>query len=435
MKILAIETSCDETSIAIADFSDSRGSTQKKIKSRIYAEKTPYVRVLSHVVLSQIPLHKKFGGVVPNLAKREHQRNLAPILLQALKESGFSKFSNWKLKTKSWGLKSKIINIEKMLEREPGLFARIRDIVSLEAPPIDAIAVTYGPGLAPALWVGVNFARALSYLWGKPLIPTNHMLGHLYSAILQRNPKSLPRRQAGKVQNSKQIQNKKFPKGVLDFEICALDFPAVALLVSGGHTELVLVEKPRRFKLIGETLDDAAGEAFDKTARILGLGYPGGPEISAAAEMSNQLPATSNRIKLPRPMLNSKDYNFSFSGLKTAVLYLTRDLGPKKTEKLRPLIAKEFQDAVIEVLVKKTLRAAKDNKVKTVLLGGGVAANRLLRKSLKEATKKEVPNSLLLIPDPSLTGDNALIIAAAAYCSGKKKDWRKVKADANVRIS
>jgi N6-L-threonylcarbamoyladenine synthase len=397
VRILAIETSCDETSVAITDFSRNQ------------------VRVLSHIILSQIPVHKKFGGVVPNLTKREHQRNLVPILLQTLKEAGWLKKS--KIENRKSKLQIKIQNaINKILEREPELSKQFKNkIVPMKPPPIDAIAVTYGPGLAPALWVGVNFAKALACLWQKPLVRVNHMAGHFFSAFLKKSGK----------ENSKfKIQNSKFP--------------ILGLLVSGGHTELVLVKKPWKFKVIGETLDDAAGEAFDKTARILGLNYPGGPEISRLAEMeiqSSKSQITNKfKIRLPRPMINSKDYNFSFSGLKTAVLYLVRDLGHKKAKRLRPLIAKEFQDAVVEVLVKKTIRAAKKYKVKTVLLGGGVAANKLLRYSLTNEIKRALPDSCFMLPDSSLTGDNALMIAAAAYFYGKKKSLGKIVADANAHL-
>ena len=417
IKILAIETSCDETSIAIAEFSGTK--------------RVPRVRVLSHIILSQIPLHKKFGGVVPNLARREHEKNLAPILLQALKEAKLS-VSSIKYQVlrseKSKALNTKYLILNTILGREPELLKQfIKKILPLNPPPIDAIAVTYGPGLAPALWVGVNFARALSYLWNMPLIPVNHMAGHLYSALLQENPK-FEARNPKQIQNSKsQIQNR------FEFRISNFEFPAVALLVSGGHTELVLMNAHGKFKVIGETLDDAAGEAFDKVARILGLGYPGGPEISAVAEI---LSAINYKLqaKLPRPMIHTKDHNFSFSGLKTAVLYLTRDLGPKKTKLLRPFIAKEFQDSVVEVLVKKTIRAAKEYRVKTILLGGGGAANKHLRQELTKIVSSQSSNVKCRLSDVALAGDNALMIATAAYFMDKKIAWRKLQADANLRL-
>lgn len=410
MRILAIETSCDETAISIADFF---GTKQR-----------PRVRVYSNIVLSQVQLHKKFGGVVPNLAKREHQKNLVPILFEAFKEA---EVLNEKVKTKNEKLKVKIKNIEKILEREPELLKKFKKyIVPLKSPKIDAIAVTYGPGLAPALWVGVNFAKALSCLWGKPLIPINHMTGHLYSGLLHENLKTpnvkrtpardlpVPNMQTGA--RTGQTQN-------LAFSVRNLMFPAIALLVSGGHTELVLMRGYGKYKIIGETVDDAAGEAFDKVARLLGLGYPGGPAISALAK---KLQTTNHKLQtaLPRPMLNTKDYNFSFSGLKTAVLYLLRDhpeLMKGKAGKAE--VAKEFQNAVVDVLVAKTIRAAKVYRVKTVLLGGGVAANLLLRKKLDYAAQN-MPYVSCFMPHASLTGDNALTIAFAAFL--EKKNCLKI---------
>lgn len=397
MRILAIETSCDESAIAIAEFSGTR--------------KHPHILVRANIVSSQVALHAKFGGVVPNLAKREHQKNLVPILLKALKESRLSeaKIKKQELRTAK-PLDSKFLILDSILEREPELLKRYKKhIAPLQKPNIDAIAVTYGPGLAPSLWVGVNFARALSYIWGIPLIPTNHMAGHLYSALLQQNRVKSTKHEA---RNSKQKLKFKIQN---DF-----GFPALALLVSGGHTELVLMRGYGKYKIIGETLDDAAGEAFDKVARLLGLGYPGGPEISALAEKC-QVSSSKFQVVLPRPMLNSKDYNFSFSGLKTAVLYLLRDHPKLLRSKIgKAAVAKEFQNAVVDVLVAKTIRAAKEYKVKTILLGGGVAANHPLRKKLQDAARENLFHVSCFIPHASLTGDNALMIALAAFFEKKK---------------
>ncbi len=387
MKILSIETSCDETAIAVVEYSGSR--------------KTPEISVLSNLVSSQVKLHEKFGGVVPNLAKREHEKNLVPLLIQALKESG--------LYATSRQMKKKMdTSSATILEREPTLLIEFeKKVTSLLPPNIDAIAVTYGPGLAPALWVGVNFAKALSALWDKPIIPINHMEGHLYSSLIKK-------------EESK-------------WKLLTPAFPALALLVSGGHTELVLVKGYGKYEIIGETLDDAAGEAFDKVARMLGLGYPGGPAIAQEAE--KKLGNSLQHIKLPHPMLHSKDFNFSFSGLKTAVLYLLRDIDDKKKIKeLSSSIAREFQDAVVDVLVKKTIQAAKIYNIKTILLGGGVAANIQLRKILSEITREELPGVTLFLPDNFITGDNALMTAVAAYLSGRKKAPSKIGAEANVRL-
>ncbi|TSC69808.1 MAG: O-sialoglycoprotein endopeptidase [Parcubacteria group bacterium Gr01-1014_70] len=421
MKILAIETSCDETSIAIADFSGFK--------------RAPRVRVLSHIVLSQIALHQKFGGVVPNLARREHEKNLVPILLRSFNGAGFLRNESGIMNYESWKKSrpprqfrnSGFIIHNSILQREPELQKQFtKHLAHMSAPDIDAIAVTYGPGLTPALWVGVNFAKALAVLWKKPLIPVNHMEGHLFSALLS----------AEKTNLLSQIPNKHqsvlYPK---PYTLTPLVFPALALLVSGGHTELVLVRGYGKYKIIGETLDDAAGEAFDKVARILGLGYPGGPAIAAeTAKMQND--NVKLKIKLPRPMLNSKDYNFSFSGLKTAVLYLARDLKEERRsiKKLMPAIAKEFQDAVVDVLVSKTIRAAKEFKVKTILLGGGVSANHELRERLTKTLHAELPEAESRMPEAALSGDNAFMIALAAYLSGKAKAPNKIGAEANVKI-
>lgn len=433
MKILAIETSCDETAIAIIEVT---GLLKK-----------PVIHVLSNIVSSQIKLHAKFGGVVPNLARREHEKNLVPILMRALKESGFLQPELRIMKDisgsreKESSHKSLFMIQNSILNRESELLRQFeKRIIPRSLPDIDAIAVTYGPGLAPALWVGVNFARALSHLWKKPLIPVNHMEGHIVSALLKKSRKDNVSAHGGSASGRQ-------------FSIFNFQFPAMALLVSGGHTELVLIRSLGDYRIIGETLDDAAGEAFDKVARILGLGYPGGPAISQEVEKWNfsaqgspvrhrrrsasgrQSPISNFQFHLPRPMLHSKDYNFSFSGLKTAVLYLVRDLEKKyPVSKFRSLVAKEFQNAVVEILVAKTLRAAKEYRVKTVLLGGGVAANNALRKILQKQLKKELSRVSLHLPDTALTGDNALMIAVAAALTGKKKAWTKVHADANVRL-
>lgn len=407
MKILAIETSCDETAIAIIEV--------------IGLSKKPVIHVFSNIVSSQIKFHAKFGGIVPNLARREHEKNLVPILMRALKESEFL-HTELKGSEKESSHESLFMIQNSILNRESELLKQFeKKIISLSPPDIDAIAVTFGPGLAPALWVGVNFARALSHLWKKPLIPVNHMEGHIVSAMLH-----------WVVKKQRQYSM---------FQVASFKFPALALLVSGGHTELVLMKKLGNYRIIGETLDDAAGEAFDKVARILGLGYPGGPAIAAETSKNQnskikiQNQNTKSKIKLPRPMMDQRNYNFSFSGLKTAVLYLTRDLQKKYPLKtIRSAVAKEFQNAVVEVLVAKTIRAAKEYGVHTILLGGGVAANKELRKVLQKQLQKELPRVSLHMPDTTLTGDNALMIAVAAALTGKKKAWRKVHADANVRL-
>ncbi len=416
MKILAIETSCDETAIAIVE---AKGGV-----------KIPSFHILSNIVASQVKLHAKFGGVVPNLAKREHQRNLVPVLLQALEVAGLT---NNTLPASQAKRGEHITSLHSILERESELFTHSeKHILNLKPPAIDAIAVTVGPGLAPALWVGVNFAKALAFLWRKPIIPVNHMEGHIASVLLREERRNLKH----------EIRN---PKQIKKLENQNFKFPAMALLVSGGHTELVFMKNWGDKKIIGETLDDAAGEAFDKVARLLGLPYPGGPEIAKEARKNFQFPISnfqtnsktqiSNyQIKLPRPMLHTKDYNFSFSGLKTAVRYLVENLKQQNisVKKMRPAIAKEFQDAVVDVLVAKTIRAAKEYNVKTIILGGGVAANSLLRKRLGDEIKNNMPATCYMLPDTSFTGDNAAMIAAAAYLFGKKKSEKRVIVDARL---
>ncbi len=421
MKILAIETSCDETSISVIEASG--GFARPKFK------------VLSNVVISQVKIHAKWGGVVPNLAKREHQTNLIPILKNSLKKSNLL-ISNSKFLISKQNLNDKF-KISKILEREPELLERFLDFIpTIKIPKIDAIAVTIGPGLEPALWVGINFARALSAVWGKPIIPVNHMEGHLLSVLL----------------NGKQ------------FSISNFQFPILGLLVSGGHTELVLIKDWLKYKIVGQTRDDAVGEAFDKVARILGLPYPGGPEISRMAEEWKKFHKgptfvdtkvgplwdsggeEAGKIHLPRPMLNSGDFDFSFSGLKTAALYKFKELSAVSRQPSAPesrkLIAEfcnEFQQAAIDVLVSKTIKAAEKYKAKTVILGGGVAANKELRRQLKKAVKENLPDSRFMVPEPKFTTDNAAMVGAAAYFRALKGQFAKnpniLKADGNLSFA
>ena len=403
MRILGIETSCDETAVAIIDITGPA--------------KRPWVRVLSNTVASQAKLHAKFGGVVPHLAKREHQKNLVLVLEMALKEGGLLKL---KVKSQRAKVQFKIQKLRIILEREPDLFARmVPKILPLSAPPVDAIAVTVGPGLAPALWVGVNFARALAYLWKKPLTPINHLEGHIYTNLLPEVDKA--ERLKTKDESSSAVPS--------SFGLRPLAFPALCLIVSGGHTELVLMPAYGHYRDLGETRDDAAGEAFDKVAKMLGLGFPGGPIISRLAEQGDP-----RAFNFPRPMLNSKDFDFSFSGLKTAVLFTLRDLG-KISAKTRRDVTSSFEQAVVDVLVAKTVRAARQYRAKTVMIGGGVAANRKLRVELAGALEQSLPSTPFLLPDPRLTGDNALMIALAGWFNRTKKTTRRsLQVAANLRL-
>ena len=397
MKILGIETSCDETAVAIIEVQ----SAKRKVKN---------IKVLSNVISSQIKLHAKYGGVVPSLAAREHVKNIGHVFKLALKEA--SHFAKAAKNTKN----------EK---------TKLGDI--------DLVAITRGPGLGPSLLVGIAFARTLAWKYDKPLVGINHLEGHIYSNWLPpvagiSNFKFLISKQ---IQNSKfKIQNKKL-------------FPILNLIVSGGHTELVLMGNHGEYKIIGETLDDAAGEAFDKVARLLGLGYPGGPAISRQAEkwktqITNSKSQTKHKsqipnIEFPRPMINSKNYDFSYAGLKTSVLYKVKDLktaGIKITDDIINEICYEFQNAALDVLIYKTVKAAQEYKTRSLFLSGGVSANKELRTRLgAEAKKIKIKYSQ---PEMEYTGDNAAMIAMAGYFKVKSKnekvktDWESVEMDANL---
>jgi N6-L-threonylcarbamoyladenine synthase len=307
MRILGIETSCDETAAGVVEDG---------------------ARLLASVVSSQVHLHAEYGGVVPELASRQHVQAMIPVLDEALSQAGC-------------GLDG-----------------------------VDAVAVTYGPGLAGALLVGANFAKALAYSLALPLVPVNHLEGHIYAAWL--DSPAPPR------------------------------FPVLALIVSGGHSDVVLMEDHGRYRRLGETVDDAAGEAFDKVARLLGLGFPGGPAIDRLAATAG--PAT---VRLPRAKLD-RPYDFSFSGLKTKVLRVVRgEEGPAPGV---AELAAAFQESVVDSLVTKALAAAREHGARQIVLSGGVAANTLLRKTLVERSRVEV-----LVPPPALCTDNGAMIAACGW--------------------
>lgn len=346
MKILAIETSCDETALSIVNATGP-------IKS-------PKFKVVASEIASQINIHRPFGGVVPNLAKREHEINL-PILLEQLKTK------NLKLKT------------------------------------IDLVAVTVGPGLEPALWAGIEFAKNLAREYNKPIIGVNHLEGHLYSFLL---PKK-----TGIMNDELRISNSKFP--------------LIALLVSGGHTVLLKLSSMTKWKKLGETLDDAVGEAFDKVARLLELPYPGGPEIEKLAKEGKPI------IPFPRPMLHQKNYDFSFSGLKTSVLYYLRDHFPLKRGEAAD-VAASFQQAAVDVLVKKTMRAVEEFGARAVIVAGGVASNKFLRDTLKKEAAKA--GAEFFCPQFGYNTDNATMIAAAGYINYLRKRKLPIKANGNLGI-
>jgi len=388
MKILGIETSCDDTGIAILEIRNSK------------------FEIRSNIVSSQT-IHQNYGGVFPMMAKREHQRNLLPVLENALQESKLL-IQKAKIKIKNDNSKFKIL--EKIFEKEGELFEKTVEFLEThEKPDIDYIAVTHGPGLEPCLWVGVNFAKALSYAWDIPIIPANHIEAHILVNFIDLNSKF-------KNQNEKS-----------QFKIQNL-LPAIALVVSGGHTQLILMKGIGEYEIIGETRDDAAGECFDKAARILELGYPGGPIISSIAAKQK-----TSSFELPRPMMNSQDYDFSFSGLKTAVLYKVRD--EKMTDEFKNEMCVAVQDAIVGVLIKKTLQSAKDFGAKTIILGGGVSANAELRKQFSEKLEAGSLELELLVPPKELSTDNGLMIAVAGYFNRAKKiAWQKLSVNANLRI-
>lgn len=329
--IMGIETSCDETAAAIVE--DGK-------------------KIISNVVASQISIHQKYGGVVPEIASRKHMEYIIPVIDKALDES------------------------EK----------KITDL--------SAIAVTYGPGLIGSLLVGLSVAKAMAYAQNIPLIGINHLEAHIYANFLEHTE---------------------------------IKPPFICLIVSGGHTSLVYIRNFREYKLLGQTKDDAAGEVFDKIAKVLDLGYPGGPITERLAKRGDP-----SSIKFPRPILNDKSYDFSFSGLKTAVIYYIKEL--KEENKNIPVsdILASFQQAVIDVLVKKTIKAALNFKTKQIILAGGVAANNSLRREIKE--KADLLNIKVFYPSIFLCTDNAAMVASAGYYKFKKNKKASLNIDAVSRL-
>lgn len=384
MNILAIETSCDETAVSVV-------RAEGAFPNATYT-------VLGNALFSQIDIHREYGGVFPAVAKREHARTIVPMLERALDEAA--------LTSTPYTLSDDVHEeLATLLYREHALAdALFAHLETHEHPEIDAIAVTSGPGLEPALWVGINFAKALSRAWDIPLIPVNHMEGHIFVTLFD---------------------------GV---KLQPVAFPALALLISGGHTELVLMHDWHKYERIGTTRDDAVGEAFDKVARMLNLPYPGGPEISKLATLARSEGVVPT-VSLPRPMLNTDDFDFSFSGLKTAVLYALTD--KEITLALQKEMALAFEDAAAEVLVKKTQRALDAHATQTLILGGGVAANAHIRDSFAALFAQEYPDRALYLPKQNLTTDNAIMIALAAHAQharGTVFDFDTITADGNLEL-
>ena len=382
MKILSIETSCDETAISII-----------KYKKNIFSQNI-YINILAQELVSQINKHKEFGGVFPTLAKREHQINLPIIFNKVLHK--FNSFSNKKI---IWN--EKLINI--IFEKNKDLYKNIlKEKIPQFIPEIDAIAVTVGPGLSPSLYVGVNFAKFLSTIWNIPIISVNHMEGHIFASLL-----------------------------IKENEIIAPEFPMLSLLVSGGHTEIILSKKEGSYEKIGQTIDDAAGEAFDKIARMIGLDYPGGSRLSELANIARQEKYKYDFV-LPRPIINQKNLNFSYSGLKTAVKVLLEK--QEKSDYNKCCVAKEAEDAIIETLMNRLEKAIILKKPKTILIGGGVSANTRL---IEEATKlSKKYKTTFYKPKKYLATDNAIMINIAGFKNKKisTKDIHKIKTDSNLKF-
>lgn len=350
MIFLGIETSCDETAASV-------------VKDGTI--------ILSNVVASSQKLHIKSGGIIPEIAAREQIKCLIPVMRKSLEQC------------------------------------------NLKIENLDCLAVTIGPGLIGSLLVGVETAKTLAYLFGKPLVPIDHLIAHFYANWLNPVP-NLPQQTPS--------------------------FPAIGLVASGGHSDLVLLEDHAHFRWLGGTRDDAAGEAFDKIARLLGLPYPGGPAIARlvatgatkAAELGG---SHKSRVRLPRPLLNDASFDFSFSGLKTAVLREVESFKKKGefNEAVIYELAHEVQESITDVLVKKTIRAAQKYKVKSVLLGGGVSANERLREKFRFSTDQA--RYTLNIPPPNLCTDNAAVVAAAAYFNFKPRSWKKIDVDPGLSLS
>lgn len=397
MRILAIETSCDETGIAILE---------TKRDAPVSAQPSK-ITVLADVLISQANIHADYGGVFPALARREHAKNILPLLTQALTDANLFK----KKKTARIQSDNEKYELSKIFHKEPELLENFKKtLLEIETPEIDAIAVTSGPGLEPALWVGINTAEALSALWDIPVIPINHMEGHIMASLLTSKP---------------DINGKKV------FELSSLEYPSLALLISGGHTEIVLIKEPGVYEILGQTRDDAVGEAFDKVARMLGLPYPGGPEISKLAETVSI--DTPSLFPLPRPMLKSDDYDFSFAGLKTAVLYTIKKI-PELTQEIKASIAKEFEDSATEILIAKTKRAAEEYGVRTIILGGGVTANKKIRTAFGNLVANELSDIELFIPDHKLSTDNGLMIGIVGLIRSSETETA-IRANGTMRLA
>jgi len=390
MKILGIETSCDETALCLMNADGGLGA--------------PKFEVLETALISQIDIHKEYGGVFPAVAKREHAKNIVPLMVKIFENQNSLEWKNPQI---NWE------KVQEILNREHELFENLKKYVEENfvsknlCPDFEMITVTSGPGLEPALWVGINFARAISEIFQTPVLPVNHMEGHIVSVLLEKNQPN---------------------------------FPAVALLISGGHTEIIEIEFWGKYKKIGETLDDAVGEAYDKVARMIGLEYPGGPQISRLAFTARDQNLSDEQIHFPRPMVHSSDLNFSLSGLKTAVLYKIKELQENSLEThkqisdlQKQIIAKEFEQAVVDVINMKTKKALEQTGADSLIVGGGVIANKYIRENLsKIAEEKNIP---VHFPTTELSTDNAVMISIAGYIKSFRQTPQicpEIKAEGNL---
>lgn len=375
MIILGIETSCDETAAAVLEQRNGR------------------IQILSNIVASSASLQSKYGGIIPEQAAREQIKSIIPVIEEALSQAY-------------------LICHPRPDRGSINIDSRFRGNDMVE--DLDAIAVTQGPGLIGSLLVGVETAKVLANIWNKPLIPVNHLIGHFYANWITDHLSGV----------------KAHLKGVIP------EFPCIGLLVSGGHTDLVLFTNHGKYEYLGGTRDDAAGECFDKCARLLGLPYPGGPEISRLAAKGKDI------YKLPRPMIDSGDFDFSFSGLKTAVANLVNTSEVKSSlnrahtseVELRNLAA-SIEAAIVDVLVKKTVAAAEKYNVEQIIIAGGVAANRKLVSELQKICHLSLVTCHLSVPPPLLCTDNAAMIAAAAFFQKPTKNLLKLQADPNLSLA
>lgn len=391
MKILSIETSADESAVSIVEAAGDFPHATYELKG--------------NAIRSQIEMHREYGGIFPSMAKREHAKALTPLLQVALEEAGMLEEETHALASET---KQKLVTL---LEREPELTETLTTFLEThEAPEIDMIAVTSGPGLEPALWVGVNFAKALALVWNLPVVPVNHMEGHLLASIFDVDR---------------------------DDQLSDITFPAISLLISGGHTELIHMNAWSSYEKAGGTLDDAVGEAYDKVARLLDLPYPGGPEIEKRAKKARtqNLPPFA---ELPRPMLKADNLDFSFSGLKTAVRYALE--GKTLTEDETNAVARDFEDAVTDVLLAKTERAIEAYGAKTLIVGGGVSASGHLRQQFNAHFLTYDEDISVYFPMPGLSTDNSIMIALAGHAKHEGKlspagALNTIRADGNKRLT